>query len=63
MEKKTVTFVAKMDEFLQSVVSQCHELGIFEDLHIEAIRVDQLPFRPITPGRWWCSRRKASWPR
>ncbi|GED31737.1 MULTISPECIES: sigma 54-interacting transcriptional regulator [Brevibacillus] len=50
MEKRTVTFVAKMDEFLQSVVSQCHELGISEDIHIEAIRVDQLPFRPITPG-------------
>ncbi|MED4779086.1 sigma 54-interacting transcriptional regulator [Brevibacillus choshinensis] len=50
MEKKTVTFVAKMDEFLQSVVSQCHELGISEDIHIEAIRVDQLPFRPITRG-------------
>ncbi|QRG69351.1 sigma-54 interaction domain-containing protein [Brevibacillus choshinensis] len=50
MEKKTVTFVAKMDEFLQSVVSQCHELGISEDIHIEAIRVDQLPFRPIAPG-------------
>ncbi|KQL48755.1 transcriptional regulator [Brevibacillus choshinensis] len=50
MEKKTVTFVAKMDEFLQSVVSQCHELGISEDIHIEAIRVDQLPLRPITPG-------------
>ncbi|WNC16650.1 sigma 54-interacting transcriptional regulator [Brevibacillus brevis] len=50
MEKKTVTFVARMDEFLQSVVSQCHELGISEDIHVEAIRVDQLPFRPISPG-------------
>ncbi|MED1823996.1 sigma-54 interaction domain-containing protein [Brevibacillus agri] len=50
MAKKTITFVAKMDEFLQSVVSQCHELGISEDIHVEAIRVDQLPFRPITPG-------------
>lgn len=50
MEKKTVTFVAKMDEFLQSVVSQCHELGVSQDMHIEAIRIDQLPFRPITPG-------------
>ncbi|MED1860013.1 sigma-54 interaction domain-containing protein [Brevibacillus reuszeri] len=50
MEKKTVTFVAKMDEFLQNVVSQCHELGVSEDIHIEAIRVDQLPLRSISPG-------------
>lgn len=50
MEKKTVTFVAKMDEFLQSVVSQCHELGISQDFHIEGRRVDQLPYRPIAEG-------------
>ncbi|USG64187.1 sigma 54-interacting transcriptional regulator [Brevibacillus ruminantium] len=47
MEKKTVTFVAKMDEFLQSVVSQCNELGISQDFHIEGRRLDQLPYRPI----------------
>jgi transcriptional regulator with PAS, ATPase and Fis domain len=50
MKKKTVTFVAKMDEFLQSVVSQCRELGISEDFHIEGRRVDQLPYRPIVDG-------------
>ncbi|QQE73348.1 sigma 54-interacting transcriptional regulator [Brevibacillus composti] len=50
MEKKTVTFVAQMDEFLQSVVSQCHELGVSQDFHIEGRRVDQLPYRPIAEG-------------
>jgi transcriptional regulator with PAS, ATPase and Fis domain len=50
MEKKTVTFVAKMDEFLQSVVSQCHELGISQDFHVEARRIDQLPYLPIPAG-------------
>ncbi|UED73398.1 sigma-54-dependent Fis family transcriptional regulator [Brevibacillus sp. DP1.3A] len=50
MDKKSIIFIARMDEFLQSVVSQYHELGIGDDIHVEAIRVDQLPLRPITPG-------------
>lgn len=50
MDKKTIVFIAKMDEFLSSVVSQYHELGIGDDFHVEAIRVDQLPIRTITPG-------------
>ena len=50
MEKKSVTFIAKMDEFLHSAVSQCVELGVSDDFHIEGIRVDQLAFRPIAEG-------------
>lgn len=50
MEKKTVTFIAKMDEFLHSAVSQCVELGVSDDFHIEGIRMDQLAYRPIAEG-------------
>jgi transcriptional regulator with PAS, ATPase and Fis domain len=45
--RNTITFVAKLNDTLQSFVNQCYELGVSEEFLIEGRTVSQLSFHPI----------------